>query len=64
VIILHLLRLDSVLADRDPALEARITAAAIAGQHFNAVQSGHDSTLHTTRVENLIAFECPIDTHE
>ena len=64
VIVLQLLCFDPVLPHHDPALQARITAAAVTGKHFNAVEGGHDTALHPAGIERFIAFERSIHVHQ
>ena len=64
MIVLQLLCFDPILPHHDPPLQARITAAAVTGKHFNAIQRGHDAALHPAGIEGLIAFERSINVHQ
>jgi hypothetical protein len=47
----------------DPALQAKLTTAAMTGKDLNAIQSGHPATLQAARVEGFVALQAAVDLH-
>jgi hypothetical protein len=65
VIILNaFLRVAFPIRESYAPFEARIAMAAVAGDHFDAVQGGGDAALHAAFVKSLVALEGAVGMHE
>src|SRR5665213_3102355 len=64
VIVLDLFDSDPGFADRDTAFQTGVAVAAVAGEHFNTIESGHDAALHAVGIEDFVPLQCPVDVGE
>src|SRR5580658_1029905 len=61
VIILELFDFDPALEDGDAPLQTAVAVAAVAGEHFDAVERRHNTALDAIGIENFIPLQCPVD---
>lgn len=57
-------RLGVRASGRDAALGTILAATAVTGKDLNAIQGGHDLTLHPAGLEGLIALQLAIGSHQ
>jgi len=65
MVVLRLLDLTSrLIFPGHPPLQAILTRAAKAGEHFDAIQGRHQSALHSALVEDLAALEAAVHLYQ
>lgn len=64
VIILDLFDFGAGFAGRNAPLQTGIAVAAVAGKHFDTVESRDDAALHAIRIKDFVPLQRPVDAGE
>ena len=48
----------------DPAVQAKLTTAALTGKDLDAIQSSHPATLEAARVQGFVTLQAAVDLHQ